>query len=52
MRIPLLFFISAIQIWAAEIDYEIKKDISYRENTQALSEYQRERCFLDIHHPS
>lgn len=52
MRIPLLFFISALQIWAAKIDYEIKNDIPYRENTQALSEYQRERCILDIHHPS
>jgi acetyl esterase/lipase len=52
MRTTLLFFISALQIWAAQSEYKIKKDIPYRENTQALDEYQQERCLLDIHHPS
>jgi acetyl esterase/lipase len=52
MRTTLLLFISALQIWAAQSEYKIKKDIPYRENTQALDEYQQERCLLDIHHPS
>ena len=52
MRTTLLLFISALQIWDAQSEYKIKKDIPYRENTQALDEYQQERCLLDIHHPS
>jgi acetyl esterase/lipase len=52
MRTTLLLFISTLQIWAAQSEYKIKEDIPYRENTQALDEYQQERCLLDIHHPS
>ena len=52
MRTIILLFISTLQIWAAQSEYKIKEDIPYRENTQALDEYQQERCFLDIHYPS
>jgi acetyl esterase/lipase len=52
MRTIILLFISTLQIWAAQSEYKIKEDIPYRENTQALDEYQQERCLLDIHHPS
>ena len=52
MRIIILLFISTLQIWAAQSEYKIKEDIPYRENTQALDEYQQERCLLDIHYPS
>lgn len=52
MRTIILLFISTLQIWAAQSEYKIKEDIPYRENTQALDEYQQERCLLDIHYPS
>ena len=52
MKITILLFISTLQIWAAQSEYKVKEDIPYRENTQALDEYQQERCFLDIHYPS
>ena len=52
MRIIILLFISTLQIWATQSEYKIKEDIPYRENTQALDEYQQERCLLDIHYPS
>ena len=52
MRTIILLLISTLQIWAAQSEYKIKEDIPYRENTQALDEYQQERCLLDIHYPS
>lgn len=52
MRTIILLFISTLQIWAAQSEYKIKEDIPYRENTQALDEYQQERCLLDINYPS
>lgn len=52
MRTIILLFLSTLQIWAAQSEYKIKEDIPYRENTQALDEYQQERCLLDIHYPS
>lgn len=52
MRTIILLFISTLQIWAAQSEYKIKEGIPYRENTQALDEYQQERCLLDIHYPS
>ncbi len=51
MRLLLLVLVSTFQVSIAAGEYETKKNISYRDDSSSLDDYQRKRCLLDIHHP-
>lgn len=51
MRLLTLAFIATIQLSIAAGEYQIKKDVLYRDGSPQLDDYQRERCLLDIYHP-
>ena len=52
MRLILYFLLGSLLHSSGEEVYLIKKDLLYRKDDTSLSEYQRERCRLDIYHPS
>lgn len=51
MRLMMCLFLGSLPLLFANEATVVKKDLLYRDDDSALSEYQRERCRLDLSYP-
>ena len=52
MRLIVCLILASLHLSFADQSYLVKKDLLYRKDDSTLSEYQRERCRLDLSYPT